>query len=69
MTETWGDRYPAITRLWRSAWNEFIPFLDYDVEIRRIICSTNAIESLNARYKFSPCRRQVETLGRRPGRV
>ncbi|WP_280440767.1 transposase, partial [Nocardia brasiliensis] len=29
---------------------EFIPFLDYDIEIRRIICSTNAIESLNARY-------------------
>jgi putative transposase len=28
-----------------------VPFLDYDVEIRRIICSTNAIESLNARYR------------------
>jgi putative transposase len=45
----WGSRYPAITRLWRTAWTEFIPFLDYDVEIRKIICSTNAIESLNAR--------------------
>ena len=32
-------------RLWRAAWAEFIPFLDYDVEIRRVICSTNAIES------------------------
>gem|GEM_PF-5970116 len=43
--------YPAIRVLWENAWSEFIPFLDYDVEIRRIICSTNAIESLNARYR------------------
>jgi putative transposase len=50
-TTTWGAQYPAITSLWRNAWEEFIPFLDYDVEIRRIICSTNAIESLNARYR------------------
>jgi hypothetical protein len=28
-----------------------VPFLDYDVEIRRVICSTNAIESINARYR------------------
>jgi transposase-like protein len=28
-----------------------VPFLDYDMEIRRVICSTNAIESLNARYR------------------
>lgn len=46
--EKWGGHYPAIIKLWRSAWPEFIPFLDYDVEIRRIICSTNAI---NARYR------------------
>jgi putative transposase len=50
-TETWGQQYPAIIQLWRAAWSEFIPFLDYDVEIRRVICSTNAIESLNARYR------------------
>ena len=49
--EKWGKPYPAISRLWRNAWSEFVPFLDYDVEIRRIICSTNAIESLNARYR------------------
>ncbi len=49
--EKWGKPYPAIVRLWENAWAEFIPFLDYDVEIRRIICSTNAIESLNARYR------------------
>jgi putative transposase len=47
----WGDKYAAMIRLWRNAWNEFIPFLDYDTEIRTVICSTNAIESLNARYR------------------
>ena len=47
----WGKQYPAISKLWENAWSEFIPFLDYDVEIRRVICSTNAIESLNARYR------------------
>ncbi|WP_280262457.1 IS256 family transposase [Nocardia abscessus] len=47
----WGGQYPAIVRMWDNAWSEFVPFLDYDVEIRRVICSTNAIESLNARYR------------------
>jgi putative transposase len=49
--DKWGSRYPAIIKLWRSAWEEFIPFLDYDLEIRKIICSTNAVESLNRRYR------------------
>jgi putative transposase len=51
LAEKWGPRYPAVVRLWDNAWAEFIPFLDYDVEIRTVICSTNAIESLNARYR------------------
>jgi putative transposase len=59
--ERWGARYGAIIRLWENAWEEFIPFLDYDVEIRRVICSTNAIESLNARY-----RRAVKARGHFP---
>jgi transposase-like protein len=59
--EHWDRRYPAIIKLWRSAWPEFIPFLDYDVEIRRVICPTNAIESLNARY-----RRAVRARGHFP---
>ncbi len=42
LAEAWGQRYAAIVRLWEDAWEEFIPFLDYDVEIRRVICSTNA---------------------------
>ena len=62
-TADWGDRYPALIRLWDNAWEEFTPFLDYDVEIRRILFSTNAIESLNARY-----RRAVRARGlNRPG--
>jgi putative transposase len=61
LAEKWGQRYPAIIRLWTSAWEEFIPFLDYDVEIRQVICSTNAIESLNARY-----RRAVKARGHFP---
>ncbi|KRE65523.1 hypothetical protein ASG79_14275 [Arthrobacter sp. Soil761] len=43
--------YPAIGRLWCNAWAEFALFLDCDAEIRRVICSTNAIESRNARYR------------------
>lgn len=60
-TTTWGAQYPAIIRLWDNAWSEFVPFLDYDIEIRRVICSTNAIESLNARY-----RRAVRARGHFP---
>jgi transposase-like protein len=61
LAEKWGQRYPAVIRLWDNAWSEFIPFLDYDVEIRRVICSTNAIESLNARY-----RRAIKARGHFP---
>jgi len=61
LEEKWAARYPAMIRLWRNAWEEFIPFLDYDIEIRKVICSTNAIESLNARY-----RRAVRARGHFP---
>ena len=61
LDDKWGKRYPAMIRLWRNAWSDFIPFLDYDVEIRKVICSTNAIESLNARY-----RRAVKARGHFP---
>ena len=44
LSEKWGTEYGAIIRLWENAWEEFIP-LDYDVEIRTVICSTKAIES------------------------
>jgi putative transposase len=61
LADKWGRKYPALVRLWDNAWEEFIPFLDYDVEIRTVLCSTNAIESLNARY-----RRAVKARGHFP---
>ncbi|MEU7068518.1 IS256 family transposase, partial [Streptomyces sp. NPDC046161] len=60
-SEAWGARYPAIVRLWDNAWAEFVPFLAFDPEIRRVICSTNAIESVNARI-----RRAVKARGHFP---
>jgi hypothetical protein len=47
LEEKWGKAYPAIPKLWRAAWEQFIPFLDYDVEIRKVLCSTNAIVILS----------------------
>jgi putative transposase len=61
LAERWGKQYGAVIRLWESAWEQFTPFLDYDAEIRTVICSTNAIESLNARY-----RRAVKARGHFP---
>jgi len=59
--DKWGRAYPAIRTLWMNAWTEFVPFLDYDLEIRQVLCSTNAIESLNARF-----RRAVRARGHFP---
>jgi transposase-like protein len=61
MAQTGGQRYRAIVRLWDNAWPEFIAFLDHDVEIRTVLCSTTAIESLNARR-----RRAVKARGHFP---
>jgi transposase-like protein len=61
LAEVWGQRYPAIVRLWDNAWETLIPFLDYDIEIRRVLSSTNSIESLNARF-----RRAVKARGHFP---
>ena len=47
----WERKYPVIVRLWTNAWTEMVPFLAFGAEIRRIVCSTNAIESLNARFR------------------
>lgn len=49
--DAWGKKYPAIIELWENAWAEFVRFLSFDVEIRTVICSTNAIESVNARIR------------------
>jgi transposase-like protein len=45
--EQFGARYPAIVRLWRDNWETFVPFLAFPAEIRRVVYTTNAIESIN----------------------
>ena len=42
-----GKRSPAVVDAWRRAWNEFVPFLDMPAAIRRVVYTTNAIESIN----------------------
>jgi transposase-like protein len=47
----WGDKYRAVVRLWRNNWDNIIPFFQFPAEIRKIIYTTNAIESLNANLR------------------
>ena len=49
--EHWRDRYPAMIATWERAWDDFVPFLALPVELRQIVYTTNAIESLNARFR------------------
>ncbi len=63
---TWETRYPAIIKLWESAWAEFVPFLAFDAEIRTVIATTNAIESLGR--PVPPCGQRPWTLPQRAGR-
>src|SRR5262245_60423736 len=49
----WGRRYPAIAAAWRRNWEQVIPLFVYPPEVRRIIYTTNAIESLNSRVRRS----------------
>jgi putative transposase len=44
----WGRKYPAIAQSWRRNWEAVIPFFAFPAEVRKIIYTTNAIESLNA---------------------
>ena len=54
----WGEKYPAIAQSWRRNWDHVIPFLAFPEAVRRMIYTTNAIESLNAKI-----RRAVRTRG------
>ena len=45
------DRFPQIARSWRSCWMNIIPFFDYPPEIRKVIYTTNAIESMNSQLR------------------
>lgn len=55
--EQWEPVYPAMIKAWRDAWDDFEPFLEFPVELRKIVYSTNAIESLNARFRKAAVRR------------
>jgi len=57
----WGQRFSAITALWRRHWTHVIPFFAYPQEVRKMIYTTNAIESLNAKL-----RRSVRSRGHFP---
>jgi transposase-like protein len=43
----WDSKYPTLSQLWRKNWERVIPFFDYPEDIRKVIYTTNAIESLN----------------------
>jgi putative transposase len=44
----WGEKYPAIAQSWRRNWEQVIPFFAFPTAVRRIIYTTNAIESLHS---------------------
>ncbi len=50
-SEDWAQTYPAMIRSWENSWDEFVPFLEFPAELRRVVYTTNAIESLNARFR------------------
>jgi transposase-like protein len=47
----WGQKYPTIAPLWRRHWEHIIPFLAYPQEVRQVIYTTNALESLHMRLR------------------
>src|SRR5918912_1892332 len=58
---SWGRKYPVIARTWRRRWTEVIPFYAFPAEVRRIVYTTNSVESLNAKL-----RRAVRARGHFP---
>ena len=57
----WGKKYPTVVAAWRRAWEQVIPFFAYPAEVRKIIYTTNAIESLNRQL-----RKTIKTRGHFP---
>ena len=47
----WDSRFPQISRIWRAHWTNLTPFFDYPPEIRKVIYTTNAVESINAQLR------------------
>ena len=59
--ERWDERYPTISNLWRRNWAQVIPFFAFPGEIRKVIYTTNAVESLNMSL-----RKAIKTRGAFP---
>jgi putative transposase len=57
----WGKKFPTIAPSWRRAWDKVIPFLAFPPEVRRVLYTTNALESVNARL-----RKIIKTRGHFP---
>src|SRR5574343_35153 len=57
----WGQRYPTVTAAWRRAWDRVIPFFTFPPEVRRVVYTTNAIESVHSRL-----RKIIKTRGHFP---
>jgi transposase-like protein len=57
----WGTKFPTVVAAWRRAWDKVIPFFAFPAPIRRVIYTTNAIESINARL-----RKIIKTRGHFP---
>ena len=57
----WGQKFPTVAAAWRRAWDRVIPFFAFPPAIRRVIYTTNAIESINARL-----RKIIKTRGHFP---
>jgi putative transposase len=57
----WGKKFPTVVAAWRSAWSHVIPFFAFPPDIRRVLYTTNAIESVNSRI-----RKIIKTRGHFP---
>ena len=47
LDEQWGNRYPGVIRIWRQAWEEFTPFLRFPPQLRKVVYTTNVVESVH----------------------
>ncbi|HDX5619323.1 TPA: transposase, partial [Escherichia coli] len=57
----WGERFPTVVAAWRRAWTRVVPFFAFPPDVRRVIYTTNAIESVHARL-----RKIIKTRGHFP---
>jgi putative transposase len=62
----WGKKFPTVAASWRRVWDKVIPFFAFPPEVRRVIYTTNAIESVNARCARSSRRGGTSPATRRP---